>query len=697
MSSSIFNKLSFLSLFLVVVLLPFFFLPFTNIPIETSKGALLIIGLVFCIIFWAIARFVDGKISLPKSACLLGGGGVVLVFLLSAIFSKTAQVSLFGTMFDLGTFWFIFAGFLLLLMSSIVFRDSRDAKIVLFGLILSSTLVLIFQSVHLFFPKILTLGVLVEKTDNLIGSWNAFGIFVGFFALMSLLIVEFFPTTKVEKFILQILTVLSVVLIAAVNFPFIWGILGVATLIIFVYKISISATNRGEDHHKKHHFPVFSFVVIMISLLFFTVGGFIGSVLPDRLGLSNTEVSPSLGATMLVTKSVLKENPVFGIGPNKFGIAWSKYKPIELNSTNFWDVSFNSGSGILPTFAATTGYLGILSWVVFFVLLIVAGVKSIFSSIKQGVNWETMAFFVLSIYLFVSSFFYSGGAVLFLLALALAGIFIGLSTSSHSRGEILISFLNDHRKSFFSILFLILLIIVSAAISFKYIERVTSLSYFRKALTASTIPEAEKAISKALSLYANDLYLRTYSQIYLVKLNAIVKKGESALSDADKTELQADLSQAVSGAQGATTYNPENYLNFANLGSVYQIAGSLGIKDAYANAMEAYKTASTLNPQNPGIKLSLANLSLSDGKAKDAESYAKDSLALKSDYIDAWIVLSQIVKSEGNNADALYYAQVALSISPNNKDLKQYVDSLKITADPAPAETSSVAPSKKKK
>ena len=204
---------------------------------------------------------------------------------------------------------------------------------------------------------------------------------------------------------------------------------------------------------------------------------------------------------------------------------------------------------------------------------------------------------------------------------------------------------------------------MSAAISFKYIERVTSLSYFRKALTASTIPEAEKAISKALSLYANDLYLRTYSQIYLVKLNAIVKKGESALSDADKTELQADLSQAVSGAQGATTYNPENYLNFANLGSVYQIAGSLGIKDAYANAMEAYKTASTLNPQNPGIKLSLANLSLSDGKAKDAESYAKDSLALKSDYIDAWIVLSQIVKSEGNNADALYYAQVALSIS----------------------------------
>ena len=197
--------------------------------------------------------------------------GVVLVFLLSAIFSKTAQVSLFGTMFDLGTFWFIFAGFLLLLMSSIVFRDSRDAKIVLFGLILSSTLVLIFQSVHFIFPKILTLGVLVEKTDNLIGSWNAL-VFCWIFALMSLLIVEFSQPLKWKNSFFNYDRTFCCFLIAAVNFPFIWGILGVSYFDNFVYKISISATNRGEDHHKKQSFPVFSFVVIMISLLFLRLG-----------------------------------------------------------------------------------------------------------------------------------------------------------------------------------------------------------------------------------------------------------------------------------------------------------------------------------------------------------------------------------------------------------------------------------------
>src|ERR1019366_4816907 len=109
MRTNIFERLSFLSLFLVVVLLPLFCLPFTNIPVETSKGLLLVIGLAACIIFLAIARFFDGRIIFPKSWLLMSGFAIALVTLLSALFSGNTQVSLFGTMFDVGSFWFIFA------------------------------------------------------------------------------------------------------------------------------------------------------------------------------------------------------------------------------------------------------------------------------------------------------------------------------------------------------------------------------------------------------------------------------------------------------------------------------------------------------------------------------------------------------------------------------------------------------------
>ncbi len=703
MYSNIFDRLSVLSLFLIVTLLPFFFLPFTNIPVVISKGALLVVGLVLSVIFWGFARFFDGKINLPKSVFLLGGGGIILVFFLSALFVKVSQVSFFGTMFDIGSFWFIFSGFLLMLMFSISFRSQKSARVVLFGAILSSAFVVIFQIAHLFMPEILSLGVLTSNTDSILGSWNELALFAGFSSLISLLVTEFFSTTRIEKWILQTLIILSMFLIAAVNFSLVWGLLGISALVIFVYKISISVSfaqekivedisnvATEESSHddarsvlgaKKVHFPIFSFAIIIISLLFFMFGQSIGGILPNSLGLSNNEISPSLGTTMEVTRSVLKDNLLFGIGPNKFSEAWAMYKPLAINATingnSFWDVSFNSGSGLLPTLVSTTGYAGILAWLIFLVLFVVSGVKSIFSSIKNGTNWETMAFFVLSFYLFISSFFYSVGPVIFLLALAFAGIFAGLSASNNENGEISLLFLHDHRKSFFSMLFIVLIIIISTAVSFKYIGRLASVSYFRQALAATTVPEAITSINKALSLFQNDLYLRTYSQIYLLKLNSLAQNKEESLSDAEKADLQASLDQTISGAQGAIIYNPKNYINYQALGSLYQSLASFGVKDAYSRAVEAYSTASTLNPNNPGIKLSMAVVSFADKKIPEAKNYAKDALALKPDYVDAWIMLSQIAKSESDNANALSYAETALSIFPTNTDLIRYVNSIK--------------------
>lgn len=698
MRSNIFDRLSFLSLFFTIVLLPFFFLPFTKIPIETSKDLLLVLGLTACIIFWAIARFSDGEIIFPKSWLLVSGFGIVLVFLLSALFSGNYQVSLFGIMLDIGSFWFIFGSFMLMLMSSIVFRTPKRAKMVLLGIILSSVIVLIFQSVHLFMPTILSLGVLVvgDKASNILGSWNTLGLFAGFSALMFLLVIEFFSISKVGKILLKIFILLSILLAAVVNFPLIWILLGISSLIIFVYKASLTFQKKEDKTEEggKRPFPLISFAVVMISLLFFISGQFISSIIPNRLQVANTEVSPLFGTTMSITKGVLAKDPVFGIGPNRFGEAWSMYKPLaintKINGNDFWDVSFNSGSGLLPTLTATTGSLGILAWLIFFILFLIVGVKSAFSSIKNEVNLEMVAFFVLSLYLFVSSFFYSTGVVLFLLALAFAGAFVGLVSSSSNR-EISISFLNDHRKSFFSMLILILVIIFSVALSFKYTERLVSASYFGKALSAQTIPLAQDSIGKALSLYSNDLYLRTFSQIYLVKLNSINSKG-SSLSDADKADFKATFDQAIKSAQMATEYNPASYLNFQFLGSVYQSVGSLGVKDAYSNAVAAYQTASSLNPLNPGLKLAMASASFADGKIKEAKDYANTALSLKPDYINALITLSQIAKSEGDNAKALSYAQTALSFSPADKNLIQYINSLN---NPTPAPVSTPNNSKK--
>ncbi|KKR62722.1 hypothetical protein A2643_02530 [Candidatus Nomurabacteria bacterium RIFCSPHIGHO2_01_FULL_39_220] len=701
MKTNIFDRLSFLSLFFVVVLLPLFFLPFANIPVETSKGLLLVAGLALCIVFWTISRLIDGKIVFPKSWLLLAGFGIVLVFFISALFAGVSQVSLFGTMLDVGSFWFIFSAFILMLMSAVIFQTGQRAKIVLLGTILSSTIVLIFQSTHLFFPEVTTLGVLASVTENLIGSWNALGLFAGFSGLLFLLVIEFFPISVAAKIILSIFIMLSILLAAAVNFPLVWILLGVSSLIIFIYKISLilqrrreegvrPLADRLEEGGEKKHFPFVTFVVAILSLLFFMSAGFIGDFIPSRLSIANTEVSPSLKATMSVTKGVLAENPVLGLGPNRFAEAWSMYRPVVINNTQFWNVSFASGSGLLPTLAATSGGLGILAFLVFFILFLIIGAKSLFYNITQGVNFEMIVFFVLSLYLFIASFFYFTGAVIFLLSFAFTGVFIGLA-AVNSGHEVSISFLNDHRKSFFSIVVLIILVIFSTAASFKYIERLVSIRYFFKSLAAPSIEDAEFAIGKALALYRNDLYLRTYAQIYLLKFNSLANQGKANLSDEDKALLQASLDQVIRGAQTAIAYDPKNYFNFQTLGSIYETLAASGIKDAYGKALEAYQTASTLNSNNPGLKLALAGVSNALGNVKEAKDYAAASLDLKPDYIEALIFLSQIAKNEGNNAVALSYATKALSIAPANSELIKYVDSLKnppnITTPQTPAGT----------
>src|SRR3989338_6907962 len=113
MSSNIFDRRSFLSLLLIVSLLPIFCLPFTSIPIEISKGLILVLGLAACAVLWAIGSFVEGKILIPKSYLLFSGFVIVVISLLSTLLSANPNISLFGVMLDTGSFWFVFAGFML--------------------------------------------------------------------------------------------------------------------------------------------------------------------------------------------------------------------------------------------------------------------------------------------------------------------------------------------------------------------------------------------------------------------------------------------------------------------------------------------------------------------------------------------------------------------------------------------------------
>jgi hypothetical protein len=323
----------------------------------------------------------------------------------------------------------------------------------------------------------------------------------------------------------------------------------------------------------------------------------------------------------------------------------------------------------------TTGLLGTLVLVVFFGMFLVIGAKNTFASIRHKKDSDILLYFLLAIYLIITTILYSAGVTLLLLAFAFIGIFIGIY-SSRLEKNITFSFLDDPRKSFFSILFLVILMIASAGVTFKYAERFVSVFYFGNALSSTTIESAEVSIGRALLLNQNDLYLRTYSQVYLSKINSLLSTN-TELTDEQKVSLQTSLTNAENGAIAATKYNPKNYLNFDMLGFVYKNSASLGVEGASAKAIEAYTEASRLNPKNPLLKLELARVSFIDKKMKEAKEFALESVALKPDFVQGLIFLAQIEKELGNNTSAVSYAEKALFLFPEDKDLIEYVNSLR--------------------
>ncbi|MBP6866558.1 MAG: hypothetical protein KBC12_03405 [Candidatus Pacebacteria bacterium] len=646
MSSKLLDSISFWSIFVTIVFLPVFLIPFVNIPVEISKSILLVSGLTVSIISWAMARFSDGEVCVPKSKVLLAGLAIVLATFFSAYFSEAQSTSFFGLMFDVGTFWFMLVAFLFMLFASLTIRTKEQGQMLLRGFFVSSLVVLFLQTLRYFLPdSVLSLGAFRGGTANTVGTWNSFGFFSGLVLVASVFVLEFIKIQKKRKPFLYVAIALSIFSIMAVNLALIWELLGVFSILLFVTKIYISGNGIGEEK-KTNTFPKYFFAVAVVVILFFLSGRLIGNWLPGTLGLFNNEISPSLTTTIAVGKSALSENPFLGFGANRFLEVWAKWKPITINDTQFRDAVFNSGSGFLPTMAICTGILGILAWLVFVILLVINGVKFLVKSIRHKSDATTSLFFVLSVFMFTASFFYSIGIVGIMLAFGFMGVFIGQSALAGHGSFFKFNFLKDPRNSFFAMFLLVAVIISSAGLGFKFIERSISVFYFNKTLVTQDPNQAESFINKAMLLNPNDLYFRTYSEIKLARLVILFQKKDS-ITPEEQADLQNSFAEAERGALLAVNYNTNNYLNHQMLGVVYSTAGGLGVSGAQAKAIEAYLTALKLNPLNPGLRLSIAREYIALGEFTEAKKYAEEALGLAPHYTEALFLLSDIKNSLG--------------------------------------------------
>ncbi|MES2088072.1 MAG: tetratricopeptide repeat protein [Patescibacteria group bacterium] len=690
------EKISFSLVFILPLLVPLFFMSTNVLPFQFAKMLVFSIVIAVAFVCWILSRLKDGTFIFPANLITLGAALVLLVSTISAFFSGSIGWSLAGQSFELGTVASLAVLFLLFLLVSIYLRKKENIFYA-YSLFLGSFLVIaVFELLRLIFgPSFLSFGVFNDVITSTLGKWNDLGIFFGTASVLALITLELISLSKIFRVFAYIVLTSSLFFLAVINLNVVWYILAVFSLSFLVYVISFEKKEGGsiladtsEKTSKVKRIPNASLVVLIISLVF--IGDslltrvdpatgvshtFISEKISNFFNISQFEVRPSWAATYSVSKSALAVNPLLGSGPNKFSKDWASFKPDGINSSIFWNTDFDYAVGLVPTMMISTGILGSISWLLFFGVFLYWGFRALFSTSSNKISrYLSVSSFLVSLFLWIINIFYVPGLSIVALTFFFTGLFVSSLYQSGLMKPKVLSFTEDPKKGFISVLLLIILLVCTITFSYALLEKTIATLNYQKSIVAfnsqGDLDKAEVYLQKAASVDGLALYYRTLAQIDIARMSTLLSQDVSAVStDVLQTKFQGYLTNALNNAQQAIKIDPSDYQNIITLGKVYETVVPLKIAGAYENAQAAYKQALVLNPKNPSINLFLAQLEVVHANNKGAKDYIAEALKQKNNYTEAIFLLAQIQVSEGDIKNAITSVQAASYLSPSDSGL----------------------------
>lgn len=681
--SSLVAKLDTIASWILVALaflLPVFFIPSLSVPFQLMKMLVLSVGVLVAFLLWIVARLKDGVITLPKtwiicSAVLIPVAGFVSALTINP---KIAMPSAFlGQGGEVGTVASMVVLFLAMLLVVLLVRTKSRVHSIFNAVFIATAVIAVFEVVRLIpGTDILSLGVFTDKASNFIGKWNELGIFFGLPLIFSMLALENISMKTSRKVLVWIAYAVSLVIFTVVNFSLAFYIIGLFSLLLFVYlyvfnkQVLVKVASEEAVSTDKKKFPLSPIITFVVALVFIIDGFVAGTPLHAKIlqtfQVNQTEVALPWSATANISWQSLKEDPIFGVGPNRFVTRYLSSKPLDVNNSVLWSADFNYATGLLPSFIVTTGLFGAIAWILFLVSFFGVGIRYLLLGMSAQ-RYFAISSFVVASYLWLISIFYVPNIVLFALAFLFSGLFVALLVQEKTVKTFSITFLKNPKVGFVSVLLLIVLVILTCAGLYKYTQRFLSGYYFQQSLVdlnvKGDIVSAEMNMLKAVDYSKTDLYYRSLSELNLLKIDRLL-----ATTSTNKELITRQLDQfsvdAINSANEARRIDPLNYQNSASLGRIYEAFVPLGVTGAYQAATNVYLEAVKLNPSNPALFLTLARLEVTNKKPAEAKKYIVKALEIKPDYGEALFLRSQLELAEGNNKAAIATMITVASLYP---------------------------------
>lgn len=657
-----------------VFLLPVFFVPAASVSLYVAKIVLLATGLVAIFAVFLSSVLSTGTIEIPKAKYLIPIGLFAIVALVSSAISGAIGSSIVGSVFDLGTSGSILMLTFALFMTVVSVKSISVVGKVVSAFIYSTAALVVYTLIGTFGASLLPAVVASKMPLFLTGGVIDTAIIFGAATILSLCALNMAEISKKMRIILYVLMAYSVLFIGAANFMPVVIILGIISLVFFVYILSWSVGKEGEANDRK--ISLSSLAILIASVVLLLSSSSIGGYLSGVMRVQTAEVRPNFQTTMNLSVSAWKQDFALGIGPNRFANFWAKNKPVEINQTQFWNAEFYSGSGFIPTIAITTGLLGLLSLLAFIVMYVMSGVKAIFAQANSGRSrYLATSSFLVSLYLWVMLFLYTPSIAVLALAFIFTGLFTATLVPQGIIGLWKVNIFSNPKTNFLSVLSIVVLLVLSVAGGYFVWERAIASAVFQNGVlqyqNTGNIPSAKASIVKSISIVPDDVYWRGLTEVSLIDLNRVMSgiTDQNQITDAVKTEAQGYIADSINSAKKATEVDAGNFQNWFALGRVYEVLAGNGIQGSAESARSAYAEAAIHSPSNPSVPLALARL---DALAEDVTAAKADiakALELKNNYTDAYYTLAQLQVAGNDIPNAVKSVEAATVLDPTNSGL----------------------------
>lgn len=364
---------------------------------------------------------------------------------------------------------------------------------------------------------------------------------------------------------------------------------------------------------------------------------------------------------------IFKHYPIFGSGVETFAYSYYNFRPAEHNLVSEWDFLYNKAHNEFLNYLATTGSVGILTYLGLIFTFIYWSVRKILkgenSLLTIGLLAAYLSYLIQNIFGFsvviIALFFYIFPALSILVSDSAKDL--KLSAFLSSAFQPLVNLI--YKKSFLKKVFIGFILLVTIYLSFTLFKYWLADTIFAKGTNYSSSGNAGRAYNELIDAAS----LNPGEPFYRNELGYAAAAAAVALADQDSTR-SAQLKQiAISETENSLATSPKNVSFYRTaVRTYYQLAS---IDPSFnQKTLDILDQTIALAPTDAKLYYNKALILGQLEKNQEGIETLKKAIALKPDYRDAYYALGVFYQTIKQNDLAVEEMNIVLKLIPNDPD-----------------------------